>query len=82
MESGGRNGWRHVFFSSGISDLVNGSPISDFRAEMSLRKGDTLSPFLFTMVLEGLDGLINRVDNIREFVGFKLNDNIYDYAIF
>lgn len=41
-------------FNSSMSILVNGSPSRDFKVERGLRQGDPQSPFLFTLVTEGL----------------------------
>lgn len=69
--------WMKVcVFTNNLFVLVNGSPIRDFKIERGLGQGDPLSPFLFTMVTEGLTGLINRVIEIREFMGFKVNNNV------
>lgn len=43
-----------------ISILVNGSPTSKFSPQKGLRQGDPLSPFLFNIVAEGLNILLNR----------------------
>lgn len=34
--------------------VVNGSPSMHFKAPRGLRQGDSLSPFLFTIVVESL----------------------------
>ncbi|CAL5361639.1 unnamed protein product [Camellia sinensis] len=54
-------GWiRSCISTSRISVLVNGSPTAEFSPQRGLRQGDPLSPFLFTMVAEGLNILLER----------------------
>ncbi|GLT51155.1 hypothetical protein SLA2020_245850 [Shorea laevis] len=43
-----------------ISILVNGSPTRELEMGKGLRQGDPLSPFLFLMIAEGLQGLVQR----------------------
>ncbi|GKV34399.1 hypothetical protein SLEP1_g42774 [Rubroshorea leprosula] len=41
-----------------VSVLVNGSPTRQFSVSKGLRQGDPLSPFLFLIIAEGLNGLV------------------------
>lgn len=52
--------------------LVNGSPTAKFLMDKGLRQGDSLSPFLFTLVTEGLALLGKNAVALGAFVGFKL----------
>ncbi|GKV00720.1 hypothetical protein SLEP1_g13361 [Rubroshorea leprosula] len=42
-----------------VSVLVNGSPTRQFSVSKGLRQGDPLSPFLFLIIAEGLNGLVS-----------------------
>ncbi|GKU90755.1 hypothetical protein SLEP1_g4707 [Rubroshorea leprosula] len=54
-------GWiKECLSTARISVLVNGSPTKEFEVGKGLRQGDPLSPFLFLMVAEGLQGLVQR----------------------
>ncbi|GKV16172.1 hypothetical protein SLEP1_g26854 [Rubroshorea leprosula] len=44
--------------SSLVSILVNGSPKNQFSVNKGIRQGDPLSPFLFLIVAEGLNGIV------------------------
>ncbi|XP_058777028.1 uncharacterized protein LOC131651376 [Vicia villosa] len=59
---------------SSISVLVNGSPTSDFSMGKGLRQGDPLSPFLFTLVAEGLAKMMNQAVRLGLFQGFRVNN--------
>ncbi|XP_058749275.1 uncharacterized protein LOC131622266 [Vicia villosa] len=63
-------------FSSNLSILVNGSPTSEFFAKRGLRQGDPLSPFLFTIVAEGLAGMVKQFVHIGGFQGFKISEDV------
>ena len=43
--------------SASVSVLVNGSPTKEFFPKKGLRQGDSLAPFLFLLVAEGLAGV-------------------------
>ncbi|GKV45281.1 hypothetical protein SLEP1_g52387 [Rubroshorea leprosula] len=42
-----------------VSVLVNGSPTRQFSVSKGLKQGDPLSPFLFLIIAEGLNGLVS-----------------------
>lgn len=44
--------------SASVSVMVNGSPTIEFKMERGLRQGDPLSPFLFLIVVEGLNAIV------------------------
>lgn len=46
--------------TAAVSVLVNGSSTGEFKMEKGLRQGDPLSPFLFILVVEGLNVIFNR----------------------
>src|SRR3954467_8763236 len=46
-----------VFYSS-MSVMVNGSPTKELKVKRGLRKVDPISPFLFVIVTEALQGLV------------------------
>ncbi|GKU93217.1 hypothetical protein SLEP1_g6825 [Rubroshorea leprosula] len=56
-------GWmRECLSTARISVLVNGSPTKEFVMGRGLRQGDPLSPFLFLIAAEGLNGLVRRAE--------------------
>ncbi|GKV32614.1 hypothetical protein SLEP1_g41208 [Rubroshorea leprosula] len=62
QKSGFSNTWREWIMeclrSSMVSVLVNGSPTRQFSMSRGLRQGDPLSPFLFLIIAEGINGLV------------------------
>ncbi|GKV46217.1 hypothetical protein SLEP1_g53216 [Rubroshorea leprosula] len=50
---------RECLTSSSVSVLINGSPTNQFPVSKGIRQGDPLSPFLFLIVAEGLNGLVS-----------------------
>ncbi|PNY15474.1 ribonuclease H [Trifolium pratense] len=53
-----------------ISVLINGSPSKEFKMERGLCQGDPLSPFLFLLVAEGFNVLMNKAVEVRNFQGY------------
>lgn len=54
------------------SILVNGSPTPPIQANRGLRQGDPLSPFIFTLVGEGLNKLVESAKEMGVVKGFKV----------
>lgn len=61
--------------SSIFSILVNGSPSKTFIPSRGLTKGDPLSPFLFILMMEGLDRSIKHAKEVGKIKGLQLFDN-------
>ncbi|GJU77776.1 putative RNA-directed DNA polymerase, eukaryota, reverse transcriptase zinc-binding domain protein [Tanacetum coccineum] len=62
-----------AFFVTSI--LINGSPTSEFSLRKSLRQGDSLSPFLFIIVIEGLHMALNDAMATNMFHGVKISSS-------
>lgn len=63
-------------FNSNMSILVNGSPMEEFKDGRGLRQGDPLSPFLYTIVAEGMVGIMRKLMERGEFQGFRINEQV------
>nr|KYP53426.1 Transposon TX1 uncharacterized [Cajanus cajan] len=59
--------------SAHVSVLINGNPSEEFKMNRGLRQGDPLSPFLFTIVVEGLTGLMREASRKNLFTGVKVD---------
>lgn len=57
------------------SVLVNGSSSSEFNLEKGLRQGDSLSPFLYLIVAEGLNLLVNKAIEKGVFEALKVDND-------
>ncbi|GKB00904.1 putative RNA-directed DNA polymerase, eukaryota, reverse transcriptase zinc-binding domain protein [Tanacetum coccineum] len=61
--------------SSRASILVNGNPTSKFSLKRGLRQGDPLSPFLFIIVMEGLNIILKDGLAANLFRGVKIGSS-------
>ena len=57
------------------SILVNGEPHGDIKPTRGLRQGDPLFPYLFLLVSERLNGLIQQAMTVGDLSGFSLCRN-------
>ncbi|GKV17381.1 hypothetical protein SLEP1_g27896 [Rubroshorea leprosula] len=58
-----------------VSVLLNGSATRQFRMQRGLRQGDPLSPFLFLIVAEGLNGIIKSAISHGLFEGITVGQS-------
>ncbi|GKV21933.1 hypothetical protein SLEP1_g31856 [Rubroshorea leprosula] len=58
--------------SSMVSILINGSPTRQFPVTKGIRQGDPLSPFLFLIVAEGLNGLMKAAVDKELYKGVEI----------
>ena len=54
---------------------MNGEPHGDIKPTRGLRQGDPLSPYLFLLVFQGLNDLIQQVVVAGDIGGFSLCRN-------
>ena len=67
--------------SVSVSVLVNGSPSAEFSPQRGLRQGDPLTPFLFNIVAEALNGLVREAIKRNLYRGFLVGSNRVDVSI-
>eukprot|EP00253_Pinus_taeda_P018273 PITA_18273 len=63
-----------IVTSSSFSILVNGSPSKTFTPSRCLRQGDSLSPFLFILMMEGLGRSIKHAKEVGNIKGLQLSE--------
>jgi hypothetical protein len=69
--------WMKVCVCNGnLSVLVNGCPTEEANISRRLKQGYLLVPFLFLLVVEGLDSLMHRAVFLSFFQGFKVNSEV------
>eukprot|EP00253_Pinus_taeda_P012133 PITA_12133 len=61
--------------TSSFSILANGSPSELFLPSRGLRQGDSLSPFLFILMMEGLGQSIKHAREMGKIQGLQLSEN-------
>ena len=74
----GSRWWRWILeciTSANVLVLVNGAPSAELKMERGLRQGDFVSPFLFIMVAEGLNELLNRALGLNIIKGVRIGHN-------
>ncbi|GKU90659.1 hypothetical protein SLEP1_g4626 [Rubroshorea leprosula] len=66
--------------SSLVSILVNGSPSRQFNVSRGLRQGDPLSPFLFLIIAEGLNGLVTEAIKNGKLEGVEVGNRSFSIS--
>lgn len=66
-----------MVFNSSMFALVNGSPTLDFQVLRGLFQGDSISPFLFLIVVEGIIDMVHNATTLGEFKWFKVNEELH-----
>ncbi|GKV45602.1 hypothetical protein SLEP1_g52666 [Rubroshorea leprosula] len=78
QKTGFSNTWRkwimECLSSSMVSVLVNGSPTRQFTISRGLQQGDPLSPLLFLIIAEGINGLVLNVVDKGLLEGVEVGD--------
>lgn len=68
-----RRRWiRGCLSSSNFSIMVNGRPRGNFNASRGIRQGDPSSPFLFVLVADVLNRLVERARGVDLIKGFEI----------
>ena len=76
--------WRswvgHCVTSASMSILVNGSPSAPFKMNRGLRQGDPLSPFLFVLVGEVFNKMVEKAKSLNLVEGLKVGRDAVDIS--
>ena len=67
--------------SAFVSVLVNGSPLAQFTPQRGLKQGDPLSPLLFNIVAEALNGIMSQALQKGLFRGFLCGKNKVEVSL-
>nr|KYP66445.1 LINE-1 reverse transcriptase isogeny [Cajanus cajan] len=67
--------------SACVSVLINGSLLEEFKMKRGLKQGDPLLPFLFTIVVEGLIGLMREATRKNLFSGVRVGEKKEEVCI-
>lgn len=60
--------------------VVNDIPAKEFEVSRGLRKGDPLSPFIFLMIAEVFNLLMNKAVDLGNFVCYKFNGREFFFS--
>ncbi|XP_062089071.1 uncharacterized protein LOC133795633 [Humulus lupulus] len=66
--------------STSFSVFLNGRPRGKFKGSRGLRQGDSLSPFLFTLVVDVLGRMIDRAKSSLAYRGFTVGSDGVDVS--
>lgn len=64
--------WIRSYLSSILAVIVNDEPKGRFKASRGLRQADSLSPFLFTLVVDVSSRMISKVAAVKVVIDFEV----------